>query len=85
MFGCAFARVFYQDIAGDVGDLQCQRQHVELAHHLQDELGVHPRQLQQVEQVRRVAVEQKQQNKQYYFKMHNNLKAFAKGRMRTYP
>lgn len=50
----------YQDIASDVGDLQRQRQHVELAHHLQDQLGIHPRQLQQVEQVRGVAIKQKQ-------------------------
>lgn len=54
--GCLF---FYQDVASNVGDLHRQRQHIELAHHLQDELGIHPRQLQQVEQVRRVAREQK--------------------------
>lgn len=46
--------VCYHDIAGDVGDLQGQRQHVELTHDLEDQLGVCPRQLQQVEQVRRV-------------------------------
>lgn len=45
----------YHDVASDVGDLQGQRQHVELTHHLEDQLGVRPRQLQQVQQVRRVA------------------------------
>lgn len=44
----------HHDIAGDVGDLKRQRKHVELTHDLQDELGVHPGEFQQVEQVRRV-------------------------------
>lgn len=44
----------YHDVAGNVGDLQGERQHVELAHHLEDQLGVGPRQLQQVEQMRRI-------------------------------
>lgn len=44
----------YHDIASDVGDLQGQWHHVELTHDLEDQLGVCPRQLQQVEQVRRV-------------------------------
>lgn len=48
----------YQDISGDVGDLQGERKHIELAHNLEDQLGVGPRQLQQVQQVRRVAVTQ---------------------------
>lgn len=46
----------HQDVAGDVGDLKSQRKHVELTHDLQDELGIHPGEFQQVEQVRRVAV-----------------------------
>lgn len=46
--------VCYHDIASNVGDLQGQRQHVELTHDLEDQLGVCPCQLQQVEQVRRV-------------------------------
>lgn len=44
----------HQDVAGNVGDLKCQRKHVELTHDLQDELGIHPGEFQQAEQVRRV-------------------------------
>lgn len=47
-------RWVYHDVASDVGDLQGQRQHVELTHHLQDQFGIRPRQFQQVQQVRRV-------------------------------
>lgn len=56
----------YHDISSDVGDLQGQRQHVELTHHLEDQLGVRPRQLQQVEQVRRVT------NTQTHFRMQKH-------------
>ncbi len=62
--------VCYHDIAGDVGDLQGQRQHVELTHDLEDQLGVRPRQLQQVEQVRRVT------DAQTHFRIHTKTHTF---------
>lgn len=49
------AAVRYHDVAGDVGDLQGERQHVQLTHDLENQLGVRPGQLQKVQQVRRVA------------------------------
>lgn len=50
----------YHDVASDVSDLQGQRQHVQVAHHLQDQLGVRPRQLQQAKQVEGVTGTQTQ-------------------------
>lgn len=53
-------KTLYHDVASDIGDLQGQRQHVQLAHHLQDQLSVRPRQLQQAKQVEGVTETQTQ-------------------------
>lgn len=56
----------YQDVSCDGGDLQGEGQHIQLTHDLEDQLGVCPRQLQQVQQVRRVA----ETKKGGHFKVH---------------
>lgn len=44
----------YHDVSSNTGDLQGEWQHVELTHDQEDQLGVCPCQLQQVQEVRRV-------------------------------
>lgn len=48
---CVCVCLAHQYVACYVGDLQGERQHVELTHDLEDQLGIRPRQLQQVQQV----------------------------------